>query len=680
MSVFKCYGPLAPDSPLFRGRTAELRQLVDLCVGEIGPYALLLGGRQVGKTTLLKRLSATLPESTLKCRVDLQKLTGASRSQLYSYLAQSVMRHIPTPAERGTVDNIEDVITLLLEAIQYSQDKKLVLMLEELGTLPPEARIALANDVRFLLSNRGDIYPGLEGLMVILAGSIEVHDLAAVVVSPLFNVCTKIYLPDLDENDARGLVADGLRQLGVRSALADALGKAVYDRVRGHPYLTQRLGLSLETDLRQGLQLTEERVEAAAEWVLRDDPLLLHIRTGVEERQLQSAVATLQDRQVPFDRGHLGMARLELLGVAAERAGCWHVRNRLLDRALTAWFPREAPPNSHESSTTREVPAVTWLHLSDFHVGKDDYGQRQLFRYILDHVRTRVEGGFGPDLILISGDIANQGRPEQYGKFNTEFLLPLKRLVSTECAERILMVPGNHDIDRTKAQAIRTYGILAEIPSFLDPTEQGKAKRKYLFDRLRALVRNDSTIQKKPHWLFSREGAMVRILQVSGLRIGIAGINTAWLSCSDDDRHRLSPGKGILETALELLQDCDVRVVLGHHPIDWLLDDETHMVRALLGKYGAIYLHGHLHKTALHCEYGAGKPLLALGSGACFQARENEVWVNRLLWCRLDFSARRLEVEPLQWAKDNQEWVVDAAAFPSSLRRSGTDHWGFALP
>ncbi len=32
-----------------------------------------------------------------------------------------------------------------------------------------------------------------------------------------------------------------------------------------------------------------------------------------------------------------------------------------------------------------------WLHLSDFHVGKDKYAQRRIFERIHEHVRERVE-------------------------------------------------------------------------------------------------------------------------------------------------------------------------------------------------------------------------------------------------------------------------------------------------
>ncbi len=74
------------------------------------------------------------------------------------------------------------------------------------------------------------------------------------------------------------------------------------------------------------------------------------------------------------------------------------------------------------------MPAETplrWLHLSDFHVGKDGYDHRRLFAPLLDHVRERVGRGAAPDLVFITGDVANQGRETEYQEFTEGFLLPL---------------------------------------------------------------------------------------------------------------------------------------------------------------------------------------------------------------------------------------------------------------
>ena len=67
----------------------------------------------------------------------------------------------------------------------------------------------------------------------------------------------------------------------------------------------------------------------------------------------------------------------------------------------------------------------TWLHLSDFHLGKDDYAQRRILEYILAEVDARIAAGGKPDFVFITGDLANKGRADEFELFDKEFLVPL---------------------------------------------------------------------------------------------------------------------------------------------------------------------------------------------------------------------------------------------------------------
>jgi hypothetical protein len=71
------------------------------------------------------------------------------------------------------------------------------------------------------------------------------------------------------------------------------------------------------------------------------------------------------------------------------------------------------------------VTSLRWLHLSDFHIGMDDNGQRKLFREICNHIAETVTGGFIPELVFITGNIANSGYTSEYSEFFDEFLDPM---------------------------------------------------------------------------------------------------------------------------------------------------------------------------------------------------------------------------------------------------------------
>jgi len=69
---------------------------------------------------------------------------------------------------------------------------------------------------------------------------------------------------------------------------------------------------------------------------------------------------------------------------------------------------------------------VCWLHCSDFHLGKDNYAQCRLLEKIVEHVRCVVAGGFVPDLVFVTGDLASKGKNAGYAGFRNEVFLPLK--------------------------------------------------------------------------------------------------------------------------------------------------------------------------------------------------------------------------------------------------------------
>jgi|GEM_PF-122388 len=320
---------------------------------------------------------------------------------------------------------------------------------------------------------------------------------------------------------------------------------------------------------------------------------------------------------------------------------------------------------------------VHWLHLSDFHVGKDEYGQRQLFKQILKHIAQRKHQGHTPDFVFITGDIANKGKKTEYDQFIDEFYSKLCSTLGEDWQGKIYTIPGNHDVDRDEAKAVQRYRVLERIPAFLDPTQKGLNERRPLLPRFQGFI--DSALPPGAGaWLSSKEGAYSEVVDLKGYSVGIVGLNTAWLSESDKDEHELTPGKDITENALEAVTNADIVIVLGHHPIDWLLRRDVRPIRSLFGQNEVIYLHGHLHEARSHRDEGSGGQFLTLQSGAAFQSREDEQWVNGLTWCTLDLEMGQVRAQPYQWSRDHQEWHIDSTAFANAYRER--DEWIFPIP
>ncbi|MDE6846594.1 MAG: metallophosphoesterase [Lachnospiraceae bacterium] len=324
-----------------------------------------------------------------------------------------------------------------------------------------------------------------------------------------------------------------------------------------------------------------------------------------------------------------------------------------------------------------------WLHLSDFHTGKDGYGQNKLFTYIHEHIRQNKENGLTPDAIFITGDIANKGLEKEYNMFFHGFIEPLKDIY--EKTPRIYIIPGNHDIDRNqnKRAAQSLYNVLTESTSkFFDTDAEGLNERKEIFGRFENFQNCISDSGKDVCFpvkeIFEEKGCFTDILPIGKKKVGIIGINTAWLSSSDDDKEKLTPGKYILEEALNTVKDCEYKIVLGHHPLDWLQWEHRQQITTLLIRNKAMYLNGHLHKNSGEFLLAYNKGSLILQSGAAFQARENEKYYNSLQWGELDFSSNRVKIKPKKWSEGQQCFETDSPdRLLTGAHQDGQDYWQF---
>jgi predicted MPP superfamily phosphohydrolase len=316
----------------------------------------------------------------------------------------------------------------------------------------------------------------------------------------------------------------------------------------------------------------------------------------------------------------------------------------------------------------------SWLHLSDFHLGKDDYAQCQILEYILAEVDAAIAANRKPDFVFITGDLANKGQATEFELFDKEFLVPLMEKLGDSHLGRVFLVPGNHDVDRSKSRAVKRYDVLDEIQIFLDPTAEGREEREQILSRFKAFDEHPWYLEQQK-WVTSADGYHAKRVTLPSYEVGILCINTAWFCGGDNEAGKLNPGLGMLEQGLRELAGCEQIFVLGHHPVHWLIPNAAQRFLAMLGKAGAIYLYGHLHKTGNLSQNIGHSTVLCLQAGCAFYARNDEQWLTRLLWGGFECSTQQVHVQPKKWNADHREWVLDADAFPNSLRAVDGDFW-----
>lgn len=301
---------------------------------------------------------------------------------------------------------------------------------------------------------------------------------------------------------------------------------------------------------------------------------------------------------------------------------------------------------------------VRWAHLSDFHTGKDNYGEGVIFGRIVEKIKEMHESGFTPDMLFLTGDLVNQGRSSEYNKFWNEFILNIQYSIDNDLDGRMFAVPGNHDIDRNKNRSFSESDFLAKESRHFDPTPEGLNLREIVFPRIQQYVSHDPT--NLSNVFHSMEGVYSCVIEARGCRVGIVGTNTAWLCKGDNDRHKLTPGENLIQQGISKIKDAgaEIKFVLGHHPIDWFEDFQSQKITSMFCAENIIYAHGHVHK--IWCEpksIGNGR-CLTIQAGAAFQSRETEEWKNTIMFAEADLDKKIIRLQPWQWNNSNRFWSI----------------------
>lgn len=300
-----------------------------------------------------------------------------------------------------------------------------------------------------------------------------------------------------------------------------------------------------------------------------------------------------------------------------------------------------------------------WLHLSDFHVGKDQDGEKRLFKELCRHVDEQCQSGFVPNVVFLTGDLAYAGKSEQYQLFREQLLDPLLKILANYEEKgwlgRVYAVPGNHDVDRDTFHPDRKTALQRAEEAFLRTNKDGLAARTPLLGRFAGYSTMGVHLHGSPtDWLGAEKPFFVDLLEWHGASIAVAGVNTAWLAQDEHDETNLQVGPEIVEEALEALdKSADVKVLLGHHPLDWMNKGERDHVEMLLGEHHALYLHGHLHEAKLdQRQFRNDKyKFVTVQGGATFQAHNDDKNANEIFWAeiKLKTQTQELNLQPRRW-------------------------------
>jgi len=272
---------------------------------------------------------------------------------------------------------------------------------------------------------------------------------------------------------------------------------------------------------------------------------------------------------------------------------------------------------------------ITWLHISDIHFCPNKEWRDNCSRTsLLEHLaRTFTDNDhLYPDLIFCTGDIAfgeasQMPLRDQYTKameFFDELLKVCGRDGTALPKDRLFVVPGNHDVNRTiiNNDAQRSLNSMAESATAnVAAINQRFNDRSIEFKEAAKRLDEYAEFIKKylPH-LQDTEGRhfYTKVVNIHGVNVGVAGLNSAW-SCSgpEDDRNIWLAAAWQFNSAKKSLTEATFRIGLMHHPVDWLNIADRDITARRISSDFDFWLHGHSHKAWVtpiqsHIEVAAG--------------------------------------------------------------------------
>lgn len=376
--LFFAGGALTPNDEFYVRRMADGEAL--RTITESKKYFHIIAPRQMGKTSLLKRLAADLIKDGWRCSyVDLSSLAKDLEDSTWYYKLGRLLYRRLTPGSPPDLRSQTDLREYLLDSVlvQGGQPLNVALLFDEIGAMFDHP----LSDTFFMtlraLYNERDDYEGV--LMVGMVGTVDTDQLVKDEKISPFNISEVISLEDFTSEETYELTGRlALLNLPLDASVHDC----IYNWTSGHPYLSQRLCHTLEGWVRRG-QITSigpQEVDRAVEETLLNqvdhDSNVKHIRNSLVG--MSEAAAGIWQRIVSGDPPRLvelGVSELYLAGVVRQDgSGRAVIRNRVYHEAaqgvvqVSSKQPLAHPTMSPDVSVkllTRAIPTAYCQQLDE---------------------------------------------------------------------------------------------------------------------------------------------------------------------------------------------------------------------------------------------------------------------------------------------------------------------------
>jgi predicted phosphodiesterase len=341
---------------------------------------------------------------------------------------------------------------------------------------------------------------------------------------------------------------------------------------------------------------------------------------------------------------------------------------------------------------------LKFLHISDLHLKgareKEPWRRRRVLGKAWQrNLETLLNEEGEIDFVFFTGDAAQSGQPDEFDDA-TAFLTSLCSDLTLK-HDRLFVIPGNHDIDRSiepqawekMRMSLAASSDLLSVSRWMNglddrpPHGFDGAWKNAVLSRQRPY--RDWVRDKLQRPALASQGLGYRVaIEPPGwsLPVHIIGLDTAWLCGDSADKGHLLLTENQLGTHLTTESDDPLpglRIALMHHPLSDLADSSSS--KRLLADYADLILRGHLHETEVVEWIEPERRLRELAAGSLYEGGLADTYGNSCHFVRLDLDSQLRPVEALvrfrSFSPKGGHWFDDNSLYSES--KNGRLTWKF---
>jgi len=330
---YRYKGPLDPirDQLVLVPRTHDLERVCEGIAN--GEYWVILGPRQIGKTTFLQQIESKM-ENTLNLYFSFE-VCPTKEKNFYQWLFEIFLKEIPSGHKKYTkkkwrvVDTASKFFRFLEEFKPKKDIQKILLLFEEIEGI---------GALRSFLQIWGEVYTSREeGLrkyaVVITAGSNELISLLEENTSP-FNIANRLYMRDFSQEESRRLIDGSFAQLKIK--ITSNAKEKLLSQVSGHPQLLQHTcHLLVEIAVKETRTIIEKDIDEVIRTLFKTNTMIATLKTDVTGNiPLKTLIKDIfAGKKIPFHLNKEYSIKGAGCIVKDEQGNC-AIRNKVYERFL----------------------------------------------------------------------------------------------------------------------------------------------------------------------------------------------------------------------------------------------------------------------------------------------------------------------------------------------------------